>query len=83
MDAHPAPRALSRGGDALRRTSPRDTAAPRRQNFVFPWVVDTASALGAGQGMCSGNRWGSDPVHTRPLFDYILQYWSLFGIRNY
>ena len=53
-----------------------------QQNFVFPWVVDAASALGAGQVMWSGNRWGSDPVHTRPLFDYSLQYWSLLRFRS-
>ncbi len=50
-----------------------------QQNFVFPWVVrnDASDPLGPGRVLWSGNRWGSDPLHTPPLFDHSLQYWSV------
>ena len=40
-----------------------------QQNFVF-------SAPTIGGVLWAGNRWGSDPVNSPPLFDYSLQYWA-------
>lgn len=57
--------------------------APRaQQNFVFPWVANDSSALGSGNVLWSGNRWGSDPSQDPPSFDNSLQYWTMLKFRS-